>query len=95
MGHWKPTPPHTHIVSTGNYGFMDQIAALKWVQKNIHVFGGDPAKVTIFGHSSGTEIPKSKHQHSFCFLSATFLFSHGEMSRKGRKAVHKTTGVVF
>ncbi|XP_029282833.1 uncharacterized protein LOC115005160 [Cottoperca gobio] len=39
--------------TSGNYGFMDQIAALKWVQTNIHMFGGDPAKVTIFGQNSG------------------------------------------
>ncbi|XP_072550782.1 para-nitrobenzyl esterase [Salminus brasiliensis] len=39
--------------TSGNYGFMDQIQALQWVQRNIHVFGGDPGKVTIFGQSSG------------------------------------------
>lgn len=51
---------------SGNYGFLDQIAALQWVRRNIGAFGGDPDCVTIFGESAGGV---SVSDHMVCPMS--------------------------
>ena len=45
----KESPHH----ASGDYGFLDELAALEWIHHNISAFGGDPNKVTIFGQSAG------------------------------------------
>lgn len=62
----------------GNYAFMDQIAALQWVQKNITEFGGDPNNVTIFGFSAG-----GVSVHSLLTIPSTKGLFHKVISHSG------------
>jgi para-nitrobenzyl esterase len=68
----------------GNYAYMDQIAALQWVQRNIAPFGGDPQNVTIFGESAGGV---SVHTHLSSPLSRGLFQKAISQSGGGRDGV--------
>ncbi len=68
----------------GNYAYMDQVAAFKWVQQNIVAFGGDPKNVTIFGESAGGV---SVHTHLTSPLSRGLFQKAISQSGGGRDGV--------
>ena len=66
------TAPHQHP-QMANYGLMDQIAALKWVQQNIGHFGGDPESVTLFGYRTGASCAHFLMQSPAAVAGETFI----------------------
>ena len=84
LAHPLLTAENEHHTS-GNYGILDQIEALKWIRKNIAQFGGDPDNVTIFGQSAGAGSVKTLCESPLArgYFHKAVIQSGGGITRPG------------